>query len=144
MESTISKIIYNLVPPVFPKLIGLIKSNTNRFKGDYLNWKEVLRITDGYCDGSILTAVQESTRKVVRGEAKYERDQILFNDRHGGAARARKLLDHRDQRPQFALERVGSLRRDRAVDDAHPDVAHPAHSAPPTTNSSRCVRVAAT
>jgi putative methyltransferase (TIGR04325 family) len=78
--ASIKKIIYDLVPPVVPKLISLIKSNTNRFKGDYLNWKEVLRVTDGYGDASILTAVQKSTRKVVRGEAKYERDQILFND----------------------------------------------------------------
>ena len=68
----------NLLPPILWRLHG--SSKVNRFRGDYPTWESAMRVTRGYGAVSILSAVQESTRKVVCGAAKYERDQILFSD----------------------------------------------------------------
>jgi putative methyltransferase (TIGR04325 family) len=75
---TLKRLARDFLPPVVVRFYGRKRRNQN--KGDYPTWKAAARVTHGYGNPSILAAVHEATRKVVRGEAKYERDQVLFND----------------------------------------------------------------
>jgi putative methyltransferase (TIGR04325 family) len=49
-------------------------------KGDYQTWKEACDDSTGYNLPLILERTKESALKVVKGEAVYERDSVLFNE----------------------------------------------------------------
>jgi putative methyltransferase (TIGR04325 family) len=55
-------------------------SESGYWIGDYATWDEALKQTSGYDELSILHKIKDSTLKVKRGEAQYERDSIAFND----------------------------------------------------------------
>jgi putative methyltransferase (TIGR04325 family) len=48
--------------------------------GDFRSWESALAITTGYSQKQILEKVKEATLKVKNGEAKYERDSVLFDN----------------------------------------------------------------
>jgi putative methyltransferase (TIGR04325 family) len=48
--------------------------------GDYKTWEEAEAQCSGYEAGNILKKVRESVLKVKSGEAKYERDSVLFDE----------------------------------------------------------------
>lgn len=48
--------------------------------GDYKTWEEAETECSGYDAGNILKKVKESVLKVKSGEAKYERDSVLFDE----------------------------------------------------------------
>jgi putative methyltransferase (TIGR04325 family) len=50
-----------------------------RFHGDFATWKEAAAQCTGYDAEEILARVLHATLKVKRGEAKYERDSVLFD-----------------------------------------------------------------
>jgi len=50
-----------------------------RFRGHYASWGEALDACDGYDAPAVLERVAEATRAVVRGDAAFERDSILFD-----------------------------------------------------------------
>lgn len=69
------------VPPwVVRRLNGLL-GRSLRFSGRYGSWQDAVRASQGYDAAAILERVAAATRKVVAGEARYERDSVLFNDR---------------------------------------------------------------
>lgn len=47
--------------------------------GEYPSWEAAAADATGYDAAGILAKVAESTRQVVRGEAKFERDSVLFD-----------------------------------------------------------------
>ena len=47
--------------------------------GNYKTWKDAAQQTTGYNQQNILDRVKESTQKVMRGEAVYERDSVIFD-----------------------------------------------------------------
>lgn len=49
------------------------------FHGNFSNWKEALEHSKGYDSPAILQKVIESTRKVINGEAAFERDSFAFD-----------------------------------------------------------------
>jgi putative methyltransferase (TIGR04325 family) len=49
------------------------------FKGDYPSWKAAAADAEGYDSAEILNRVAAGTRKVVAGEAAYERDSVVFD-----------------------------------------------------------------
>ena len=51
-----------------------------RFSGHYDSWSVAARESTGYDAAVILERVAASTRKVVAGEAHYERDSLLFHE----------------------------------------------------------------
>lgn len=66
-----------------PALLGPLRRMTGRsmrFKGGFTNWAEALQASSGYDDPAILKRVQEASRRVLRGEASYERDSITFTE----------------------------------------------------------------
>lgn len=48
------------------------------FEGDYQTWEDAEEQSAGYCDRNILEKVTESVQAVLRGDAEYERDSVLF------------------------------------------------------------------
>lgn len=63
-------IIVNFLKRVLPKRYG--------WKGDYASWQEAENTSSGYDSSEILKRVKNSTLKVKKGEAVYERDSVLF------------------------------------------------------------------
>lgn len=64
------------------RLIRKIRNNNldNFWSGDYTSWQEAQSDCTGYDSDAILKKVQASVRKVVSGEAAFERDGVTFND----------------------------------------------------------------
>jgi putative methyltransferase (TIGR04325 family) len=50
------------------------------FMGHFDNWQEARACATGYDEDSIAQKVLEASKAVMRGEARYERDSVLFND----------------------------------------------------------------
>jgi putative methyltransferase (TIGR04325 family) len=66
------------VPPV---AWSALKSHVGtRFSGDYPSWAAASADSRGYDAPAIAARVAEATRKLVRGEAAFERDSILFDE----------------------------------------------------------------
>ncbi|MDO8652465.1 MAG: methyltransferase, TIGR04325 family [Undibacterium sp.] len=75
---SIKTIARDWLPPAVVRVIGRLRSGGIRFNGNYPTWEEAAAECTGYDDAPILTKVLESTLKVKRGEAAYERDSVLF------------------------------------------------------------------
>lgn len=54
------------------------QENNNYFEGDYETWESALKNTGGYNQHSILQKSIDATRRVINGEAAYERDTVTF------------------------------------------------------------------
>lgn len=52
----------------------------NKFIGDYQTWQSASEASKGYQAQAILAGVQAAARKVLRGEARYDRDEAVFDD----------------------------------------------------------------
>ena len=62
------------------KIIQKFRGASYGWYGDYINWHEAKKKCLGYDASSILDKIKIATSKVKSGEAKYERDSILFSD----------------------------------------------------------------
>ena len=60
--------------------VGL--STRGELRGPYPDWQSALRDSTGYDNPAILDAVAAATRKVLSGEAVYERDSVVFAEVH--------------------------------------------------------------
>src|SRR3954462_11924975 len=67
------------VPPVFWSLWGKISPPSLSFVGDYDSWDAANSDASGYESEEILRRVVDATKKVVAGEAMYERDSVVFD-----------------------------------------------------------------
>ena len=68
--------IKQLIPPL---LISVFKKgNRYEWKGNYESWEAASKESGGYHAANILERVKQSTLKVKKGEAAYERDGVLF------------------------------------------------------------------
>jgi len=50
------------------------------WKGNYSSWSEAQKYSTGYSSDNILERVKEATLMVKNGEAKFERDSVIFNE----------------------------------------------------------------
>ncbi|MGB2866981.1 MAG: methyltransferase, TIGR04325 family [Bacteroidota bacterium] len=69
----------NLLLPILRTVYSRIRGGTT-FKGNYRTWEDALRETSGYDTESIVDKVAAAQLKVVRGEAAYERDSVVFDE----------------------------------------------------------------
>lgn len=73
----LKKLIKDYLPPVFSRFImGLFYG----WHGKYSSWAIAERKCSGYDSQLILEKVKASSLKVKMGNAKYERDSVVFND----------------------------------------------------------------
>ena len=59
---------------------GNINNNVNAWTGNYSSWQEAKDHTRGYDDKEILEKCKNALLKIKNGEAKYERDSVLFDE----------------------------------------------------------------
>jgi putative methyltransferase (TIGR04325 family) len=69
----------SLVPPIVLDLLRRWSGRSLRFAGNPLSWDEAIRMSSGYSDPVILGRVLAATRAVTSGQARYERDAMLFD-----------------------------------------------------------------
>lgn len=50
------------------------------YRGPFASWDEARASTSGYAEGEILCRIVDATQQVLRGEARYEQDGIVFHD----------------------------------------------------------------
>ena len=73
-------IVKGLVPPILLTFLRKLRRNKAiRIEGSYSSWNEATKNSFGYDSQIILDKVLDSTLKVQRGEAVYERDSTIFD-----------------------------------------------------------------
>ena len=72
------KLLKPLVPPLLADLVSRARSPI-RFSGEFASWDAAAAHAGGYDAREITDRVLAATRKVVAGEAAYERDSVLFD-----------------------------------------------------------------
>lgn len=102
MNARLTRFMKDLTPPLLFRVLRRLKGQVITFTGDYPSWDAALADASGYDSDEILTRVANATRKVVAGEAVYERDSVTFDRVEYSWPLLASLL-------QVALER-GSLR----------------------------------
>ncbi len=74
----IKEFIKKVTPPIFFDIFHYFISEKSSWSGNYSSWKDALLNADGYDKLEILEKCKISALKVKNGEAKYERDSVLF------------------------------------------------------------------
>jgi putative methyltransferase (TIGR04325 family) len=67
-------------PPVLLDLFHNMSGAGIRFSGTYSSWSDASADSVGYAADSILNQAIIATRKVISGEAKFQRDGVTFSD----------------------------------------------------------------
>ncbi|MGZ5133819.1 MAG: methyltransferase, TIGR04325 family [Flavitalea sp.] len=71
------------IPTLKNKLLTLfrrfVKSGKYGWSGNHASWDVALKNSGGYDQAPILQKIKEATLKIKSGEAKYERDSVLFD-----------------------------------------------------------------
>ena len=66
---------------MFNKLFSKRKNDNAGWFGDYSSWAEVSAVSGGYDSDIILNITKEAILKVKNGEAVYERDSVIFEEK---------------------------------------------------------------
>ena len=69
----------NLTPPILLRAFRTRAAGQIRFIGKYPDWQAALAVSHGYATNTIFEKTREAALKVVRGQAVYERDSVLFD-----------------------------------------------------------------
>lgn len=76
---SLKQILRPLVPPIILDALRATRAGPLSFTGDYPSWSEAGAAAGGYDSKEILERVAAATRRVVNGEAVYERDSMVFD-----------------------------------------------------------------
>lgn len=82
--ATIKVILKACIPPIVFSLIRKFKKHSvvqEIWSGDYASWDDAKKECTGYDDGVILEKCKNALLKVKNGEAVYERDSVLFDEK---------------------------------------------------------------
>jgi len=74
------QLIKEILPPVLYRGLKRFSKPAYGWTGDFEKWEEAASQATGYDSDIILRKVEEATRKVMEGEAVYERDSVLFEE----------------------------------------------------------------
>ena len=74
----IHQLVKGLIPPLLLTLIDRVLGRSISYSGDYKTWLEAESKSSGYDNSKILHRTLMSTRKVLDGEAAFERDGVTF------------------------------------------------------------------
>lgn len=72
------RLLRDWIPPALLRALRPVPQVVT-FEGDYPSWQEALAEATGYDSDEILRRVAASTRKILRGEARFERDSVCFD-----------------------------------------------------------------
>ena len=68
------------LPPRLIPILRRLGQQSLRFEGGYTSWEAAERSSDGYSQAHILRRVAHATRRVLAGEAAYDRDGFVFEN----------------------------------------------------------------
>ncbi|QDC47510.1 methyltransferase, TIGR04325 family [Candidatus Methylopumilus universalis] len=80
MNGSLKSNLKDWLPPIFLKGFQRIFKQNIWFEGEFDTWEKAVSKCSGYHADNILNKVLEATLKVVRNEAVYERDSVLFSE----------------------------------------------------------------
>ena len=72
------KFIKSLIPPILWRILQKLRKSAWGYVGDYSTWQEAEYNAAGYDAPEIISKVLTATKKVLAGEAVFERDSVLF------------------------------------------------------------------
>lgn len=72
------EIVQQILPPVLYRAMKSLKPLQFGWFGEYASWSEAAKDAVGYESEVILKKVEEATRKVLSGDAAFERDSVPF------------------------------------------------------------------
>lgn len=78
--SVIKSLARDWLPPVVTRALRKVHGVGIRFEGEFSTWEEAAARCSGYDAEHILAKVLDTTLKVKRGEAAFERDSVLFDE----------------------------------------------------------------
>jgi putative methyltransferase (TIGR04325 family) len=76
---SLKQLLRPLVPSIILDAVRSKRTGQLSFNGDYPSWGAASAAAGGYDSNAILERVAAATRRVVNGEAVYERDSMLFD-----------------------------------------------------------------
>lgn len=91
---TLKRSIARRLPPLILDVVRAARRRPLRFDGEPTNWDEAVRMSGGYDSEDILSRVSAATREVVAGNATFERDSVLFQERQLPFQIVAPLLHH--------------------------------------------------
>jgi putative methyltransferase (TIGR04325 family) len=68
------------IPPALKPLARRVRGRSVRFEGNYLTWCDARGRSAGYDSAEILARVTAGVKKVLAGEAAFERDSVCFEE----------------------------------------------------------------
>jgi putative methyltransferase (TIGR04325 family) len=74
-----SREIKKWIPEAIIHTLNKITGRTNSFKGEYKTFEEALISSEGYNSRSLLAKIVDANLGVLNGQAKYEKDGLLFD-----------------------------------------------------------------
>ncbi len=77
MNDSTKKLIKKFIPPIVLEWKNGTPQKYGYF-GNFKTWEEVVKLTSGYSNNTIIERVKNSALKVKKGEAVYERDSVIF------------------------------------------------------------------
>lgn len=80
MDKELKAVAREWIPPAVLRWLRKRRKTGIRFEGDFSSWEDAAAWCTGYDSEEILAKVLESTLKVKRGEAAYERDSVAFDE----------------------------------------------------------------
>jgi putative methyltransferase (TIGR04325 family) len=79
-KMNIKQFLRALCPPIIADALSSLAGRRISFSGIYLDWNTASEHADGYATENILERATAATKKVISGEAKFDRDGVTFND----------------------------------------------------------------
>jgi putative methyltransferase (TIGR04325 family) len=88
-----ARILRNLLPPMVFDFLAKLSGTRISVNGNYSSWQEAATRSRGYDTRDILERVRQATRVVVTDNTKFERDGVVFAQKHYPFALIAVLLD---------------------------------------------------
>jgi putative methyltransferase (TIGR04325 family) len=74
------ELLKDFLPPIAARAYRSVAGRAFGFRGDYANWTAARAASLGYDADEVISRTRDAALKVVRGEAKMDRDTVAFGD----------------------------------------------------------------
>lgn len=107
MNKPIKKCIKAILPPFITTTLRNAKSDNVKWSGDFGSWDQASSLSKGYDSNNIIQKVLNSTLEVIKGNAAYERDSVLFHDKELNFQLLSALFFAKNKHPELSVVDFG-------------------------------------
>lgn len=104
---TLKRTIKAILPPALTELIRYCMNEDVTWYGNFNSWDEASKKSHGYSSADIANKVLFSTLEVKKGNAKYERDSVLFYDNSLNYELLAAILYAKNKNPEIEIVDFG-------------------------------------